>query len=59
MDPANFRGISLISGISKLFTNVLTFRLQTLAESYNVIDKLQAGFQKQYSTIDNIFSLQL
>ena len=58
MDPANFRGISLISSISKIFTNVLTFRLQTWAESNNVIDESQAGFRKQYSTINNIFSLQ-
>ena len=58
MDPANFRGISLISSISKIFTNVLTIRLQTWAESNNVIDESQAGFRKQYSTIDYIFSLQ-
>ena len=58
MDPANFRGISLRSSISKIFTNVLTIRLQTWAESNNVIDESQAGFRKQYSTIDKKFSLQ-
>ena len=57
-NPENFRGISLINSISKIFTNILTIRLQKWAENNNVIDESQAGFRKQYSTIDNIFSLQ-
>ena len=57
-NPENFRGISLINSISKIFTNILTIRLQTWAENNNVIDDSQAGFRKNYSTIDNIFSLQ-
>ena len=57
-NPENFRGISLINSISKFFTNILTIRLQKWAENNNVIDESQAGFWKQYSTIDKIFSLQ-
>ena len=48
----------MINRISKIFTNILTIRLQKWAENNNVIDESQAGFRKQYSTIDNIFSLQ-
>ena len=56
-DPANFRGISLINSISKVFTGILTTRLQTWAEENSVLDESQAGFRKRYSTIDNLFSL--
>ena len=56
-DPANFRSISLINSISKVFTGILTTRLQNWAEENSVLDESQAGFRKQYSTTDNIFSL--
>ena len=56
-DPANFCGISLINSISKVFTGILTTRLQKWAEENSVLDESQAGFRKQYSTTYNIFSL--
>ena len=56
--PENFRGISLINSISNFFTIILIIRLRKWAENNNVIAESQAGFLKQYSTIDNIFSLQ-
>ena len=37
--------------------NVLTIRLTSWAEASGVIDESQAGFRKDYSTTDNIFSL--
>ena len=58
LDPENFRDISLINSTSRLFTNILTVRIQTWAENNNIIDESQAGFRKQYSTVDNIFWLQ-
>lgn len=57
-DPDNFRGISLINIISKIFTSVLTERLSNWCEDENVIDEAQAGFRRGYSAIDNIFILQ-
>ena len=57
MDPGNFRGVSLINSISKIFTGILTNRLQKWSEENTVLDESQAGFRKNYSTIDNIFSL--
>ena len=56
--PENYRGISLINSIGKIFTGVLTTRLQKWSEEKRVIDESQAGFRKSYSTIDNIISLQ-
>ena len=57
-NPENYRGISLINSIGKIFTGILTTRLQKWSEENGVIDESQAGFRKGYSTTDNIFSLQ-
>jgi len=54
----NYRGISLLSATSKLFTKILNDRLVYWAESLHLIPESQAGFRKGYSTIDNIFTLQ-
>ena len=56
-DPNNFRGVSLINTICKMFTNILTSRLDKWTEKFNVIHESQAGFRRQYSTVDNIFTL--
>ncbi|MCG8044707.1 MAG: endonuclease/exonuclease/phosphatase family protein [Candidatus Thiodiazotropha taylori] len=57
-NPENFRGISLINSISKIYTGILTTRVQKWAEDKGVVDESQAGFRRGYSTVDNIFSLQ-
>ena len=57
-DPNNFRGISLINFMCKNFTNILINRLNEWTEKYSVIHERQAGFRRNYSTIDNIFTLQ-
>ena len=56
-DPGNYRGISLLSIISKLFTSILNKRLYRWAESEHKICEEQAGFRKNYSTIDHLFTL--
>ena len=62
-DPDNYRGISLLSIVSKVFTGILNKRLYAWAENEEKIGKEQAGFCKGYSTIqllpghDEIFSL--
>ena len=56
-DPNNFRGVSLINTICKMFTSILTSRLDKWTEKYNVLHESQAGFRQQYSTTDNIFTL--
>ena len=53
----NYRGISLLSITSKVFTSVLNNRLYIWAEENNKINEEQAGFRKNYSTIDHIYTL--
>ena len=56
-DPDQYRGISLLSVVSKIFTGVLNTRLYTWAEENNKISVEQAGFRRSHSTIDHIFTL--
>ena len=56
-DPNNYRGISLIDSICKIFMHVLSSRISNWCDSNFVIDEAQAGFRKNYSTVDNIFVL--
>ena len=54
-DPENYRPITLLSCLGKLFTAIINNRLQLFTE--NIINPCQAGFRKKYSTADNIFVL--
>ena len=56
-DPDNFRGITLLSCIGKLFTAVLNFRLTKYLDAAGEIGDEQAGFREGYSTMDHIFTL--
>lgn len=55
--PDNYRGISLISTFSKVFTSILSERIRDWAEDCGILGEEQAGFRKGYSTTDNIFVL--
>ncbi|RUM93187.1 MAG: hypothetical protein DSZ28_08770, partial [Thiothrix sp.] len=57
LNPANYRGISLLSIVSKLFTSILTDRLQRWSEENNKFSVEQAGFRSDHSTIDHVFTL--
>ena len=48
LDPNNNRGISLTSCVCKLFTSVLTERIQKDLEKRDVLGLEQAGFRKKY-----------
>ena len=52
-NPENYRGITLLSVLGKLFTRILT----SWAESLNVYIEAQAGFRSGMSISDNIFVL--
>ena len=56
--PENYRGISLVSCLSKLFTSVINQRLCTWAETYDKLSDAQFGFRKDRSTVDAIYILQ-
>lgn len=56
-EVSNYRGITLLSTVGKLFTRILNNRLNSWAEEYNIYIEAQAGFRTNMSTIDNIFIL--
>ena len=55
-DCNNYRGISLLSIVGKLFARIVLQRLQKLAD--RVYPESQCGFRANRSTIDMIFSLR-
>ena len=57
-DPNNYRGITLLSILGKVFTIILNKRLTKWSESNKIISENQAGFRKGYQTFDHIFPLQ-
>ena len=54
----DFRGITLLSTLGKLFTKVLNNRLTFWSDTYDIISYSQAIFRKGRRTIDNIFIIQ-
>ena len=57
LDPNNYRPITLLSCIGKLFTAVLNDRLNTFLDDNHLLSENHAGFRKHYSTSDHIFTL--
>lgn len=53
----NYRGVSLLSIVSKCYTFILNRRLYNWVEDGEKITETQAGFRKGYSTADHIFTL--
>ena len=56
-NPDNYRPISTLSCLGKLFTALLSERLSTFIEENAILKENQAGFRKHYSTTDHIFAL--
>ena len=56
-DVNNFRGVTLVSCLSKLFTAVLNKRVNDWSEKYNTVSDAQFGFKKGFSTVDAIYTL--
>ena len=56
-NPENYRPITLLSCLGKLFTSILCDRLNAFADETELINETQTGFRKGYCTIDNIFVL--
>jgi len=58
MDEAdNYRGITLLSCVGKLFTACLNSRLSYYLEATGTLGEEQAGFRENYSTTDHTFVL--
>ena len=56
-DPGNYRGITLLSCINKVFTSAISRRLYKFVENFDILGSEQAGFRKGHSTVDHIFVL--
>ena len=56
-DPDNYRGVSLLSILGKVFAHILNKRLSWWQEENNKIAEEQSGFRTRYSTMDNVFVL--
>ena len=56
-EPDNYRGIFLLNVGSKLDSHIINKRLSRWAEDHDVPGDIQAGFRKDHSTIDHIFTL--
>jgi exonuclease III len=56
-DPNNYRGITILSCLGKLFTSVINHRLEQFLKAAEYIGPEQAGFRKDFSTADHIFTL--
>ena len=56
-DPNNYRGITLLSVLGKLFTSCINVRLGNYLDARGIIGEEQAGFREGYSTTDHIFVL--
>ena len=57
MDTDNYRGITILSCFGKLFTSILNERIYNFLNCNNLLGQEQAGFRKNYSTMDHVFSL--
>ena len=56
--PGNYRGITLLSALGKLFTRVLNNRLDNWGEMYSIYVEAQNGFRRGRGTVDSAFVLQ-
>ena len=55
--PDNYRGITLLSVLGKIFTRILNKRLDLWAEKYEIYIEAQYGFRRDRGTTDSIFIL--
>lgn len=55
--PLNYRGISLISCVAKLFSSILNERISMYLETNNILADEQNGFRKKRSCTDSLHSI--
>ena len=56
-DPGNYRGITLLNVVGKLFCKILNNRLVIRLESEKALHEGQAGFRVKRSCVDNVYTL--
>lgn len=55
--PSNYRLISLVNCIAKIFMQILLRRIEIFCSVNNLIPEFQSGFRRGRSCMDNIFTL--
>ena len=55
--PENFRPITLLSCLGKLFSSILNVRMEMFLEEHNLLNENQMGFREGYSTTEASFIL--
>lgn len=55
-DPSNYRGISVMASMSRLFSKIITLRIENSTSTH--ISEEQAGSTAGKSCLDNIFTLR-
>ncbi len=58
LDPSNYRPITLLSAVGKLFGSIITARLTRFSESTGSLCDEQGGFRPQRGTPDQVFILR-
>lgn len=56
--PENYRGITLMNCITKIFTALLTNRIYLWAENNGLLPECQAAFRRERGCTDNLFITQ-
>ena len=56
MEPSNYRGITLLSSLGKLFNSLIYNRIENEIGSKDKLSPSQAGFKKNNRTTYNIFT---
>ena len=56
-DPDSYRPITILSCLGKLFTAILNLRITKFIEDNELLRENQAGFRKDYSCADHMFTL--
>lgn len=58
-DPNNYRPISLLSNIGKVFERIINDRILIICKSGNIIPENQYGFVRHHSTVHAINKLSM
>jgi len=53
----NYRCLSLLNSDTKIYCGLLLNRLSCWVEKEGILNEFQAGFRRNYSTVDNVFNL--
>ena len=56
-EPGNYRKITVLPALGKLFDTILNSRLTSIKEILQSYDRLQFGFKEKHGSVDNAFIL--